>query len=207
MTTRSAVSRLGGLLAAGAQQPAGHLLRVAPVHLAAERPQVEPRQRPGFGQVFGQACVVGGGRSARRCRSLGRRDLEHREGAGQGRIGRSWLCRRAYTDTGSGDAGSDLGRDPQRGVRLGVACPCRRDSRCRRSGRGRASARPRRPPRPSPCRTSGSRPRVRRARRRPARGRCRSAPAPRRNGRGPASPPAARIASIAPTGPRPLRGT
>ena len=45
------------LLAAGAQEAAGHLLRVAPVHLAAERPQVEPRQAPGVGQVLDQPRV------------------------------------------------------------------------------------------------------------------------------------------------------
>ena len=46
------------LLAAGDQQPAGHLLGVAAVHLAAERPDVEPRQRPRLGPVLDEAGVV-----------------------------------------------------------------------------------------------------------------------------------------------------
>ena len=42
------------LLAAGGQQAPGHLLRVAPVHLAAERPDVEARQGPRVGEVLGR---------------------------------------------------------------------------------------------------------------------------------------------------------
>ena len=48
-----------GLLAAGGQQASGHLLGVAAVHLATERPDVEPRQGPDVGQVLGQAVVQG----------------------------------------------------------------------------------------------------------------------------------------------------
>ncbi len=74
-----------GLLASGGQQPTRHLLRIAPVHLAAERPEMEPRQGPRLGQVLGEARVVGRGRAARGVRRSGREELQHRQGAGRGR--------------------------------------------------------------------------------------------------------------------------
>ena len=66
---------------ASGQQSAGHLLRVAPVHLAAERPDVKPRQGARLRAKFAEAGVLRlvaapsfGGRR--------RRDLEDRETAG-----------------------------------------------------------------------------------------------------------------------------
>ena len=73
------------LVAAGGQQPPGHLLRIAPVHLAAERPHVEARQGPRLGHVLHESLVVRGGRGARGRGQPGGRELEHRQGAGQGR--------------------------------------------------------------------------------------------------------------------------
>ncbi len=73
----------GRLLAAGGQQSPGHLLRIAPVHLAAQRPEVEPRQDPRLGDVFGQARVAGCGGSARGARRRRGDELEHRQRAGR----------------------------------------------------------------------------------------------------------------------------
>src|SRR5712671_79362 len=59
------------------KQPAGHLLRVAPVHLAAERPDVERRQGPRFRAIFGQARI---GRLHRLVRwPWGNHLVEHRQ--------------------------------------------------------------------------------------------------------------------------------
>ena len=71
MTTRSAVSIDARLLAAGGQQAPGHLLGVAPVHLAAERPDVEARQRPGLGQVLRRGASSVGPRATRGARRRG----------------------------------------------------------------------------------------------------------------------------------------
>ncbi len=69
--------RLG---AARGQQLPGHLLGVAPVHLAAQRPQVEGRQRGGVRRVLGQPVVVGFGRSTRGgARRRRRDDVEDRQ--------------------------------------------------------------------------------------------------------------------------------
>ena len=78
--------RLG---APGREQPAGHLLRVAAVHLAAERPDVEPGQGARFGPELTEPLVRGIGR---RPPGGGRRrgDLEHRQQA-SGRHGRAML--------------------------------------------------------------------------------------------------------------------
>ena len=72
------------LVATGGQQPARHLLRIAPVHLAAEGPHVEARQGPRLGHVLHQPLVVGHGRGARGGHAGGG-ELEHRQDAGQGR--------------------------------------------------------------------------------------------------------------------------
>ena len=69
-----------GLFAARGQQSAGHLFGVAPVHLAAERPDVEPRERPRLWAVLVQAGVVGAyllAGSMRRTRAEFR--IEHRQ--------------------------------------------------------------------------------------------------------------------------------
>ncbi len=79
------VGEVGCLPAAGLQEPTDHLLGVAPVHLAAERPDVESRQDPGLRQVLEQTCIVGRRRLARwgRVRRDGR--IEHRQGTGHRR--------------------------------------------------------------------------------------------------------------------------
>ena len=61
------------LLAAGGQQAAGHLLGVAPVHLAAERPDVEARQRARLRAGTRRGARRPGRRAARvaRARTLG----------------------------------------------------------------------------------------------------------------------------------------
>ena len=168
-----------GLLAAGGQQPPGHLLRIAAVHLAAERPDVEARQGPGLGQVLGEA-VVGGRSPAGAARSVRVGGTISSIGSARLRVDRSVMAVRASLHRARRRgcrrpprAGPTGPRAPRR------TCPCRRGSRCRRSARDRGPSRPRRPRRPSPCRTSGSRPRARRGRRPRARGRPRSAPAPR----------------------------
>ena len=111
----------GGLVAAGGQQAAGHLLGVAPVHLAAERPDMEARQGPRVGQVLGEPVVVGraGWRGAARRR--GGDELEHRAacGWGVGSVGHG-CAGEPTTEPGRADADGHLGRDPQPGVRLGV---------------------------------------------------------------------------------------
>ena len=73
-----------GLFAAGRQEPPGHLLGVAPVHLAAQGPHVEARQPARLGQVFGEAIVDRQRRLARR-RGGRRRELQHGQRAGEGR--------------------------------------------------------------------------------------------------------------------------
>ena len=72
------------LLAAGRQQPPRHLLGVAPVHLAAERPDVEARQAARLGQVLGEP-VVAGRRGSAWLDGRRRDEVEHRQGAGLGR--------------------------------------------------------------------------------------------------------------------------
>ncbi len=69
----------GRLGAAGGEQPPGHLLRVAPVHLAAERPDVEARQGARFGPEFLDRRVDAKGLARGTRRRW--RDLEHRERA------------------------------------------------------------------------------------------------------------------------------
>ena len=95
MTTRSAASRLGASSQPAASRLPGHLLRIAPVHLAAERPDVEARQGPRLGQVLHEPLVVGRGRGAR-ARPRRRARARASAGRGSGSIDRSWLCRRAY---------------------------------------------------------------------------------------------------------------
>ena len=68
----------GRFLAAGREQPPGHLLRVAAVHLAAEGPDVEARQGAGLRQVLREAPVVRGRRPAWRVRTR-IHDVEHRQ--------------------------------------------------------------------------------------------------------------------------------
>ncbi len=75
------VLEAGRLGTAGLQQAAGHLLGVAAVHLAAERPDVEARQRPSLGQVLGDPLVPRGRRQARRRVRRWRGHLEHRQRA------------------------------------------------------------------------------------------------------------------------------
>ena len=117
--------RLG---AAGGQQAAGHLLRVAPVHLAAQGPDEERRQRTRLGTELDEAVVVG---RARPTRPAGPEAARSRAWAGRGW---SATCRAML---GPNAAGSRVGakasarerlaqrrlhlrRDPQSGVRLGV---------------------------------------------------------------------------------------
>ena len=45
------------LVAPGGEQSPGHLLRIAPVHLAAQRPQEEARQCLGLGQVLLESSI------------------------------------------------------------------------------------------------------------------------------------------------------
>ena len=74
----------------GGQQPPGHLLGVAPVHLAAERPDVEARQGAGLGAVLGEPLVGrsgGGTRGARRALDPAR--SRTRQGSARRAIGRS----------------------------------------------------------------------------------------------------------------------
>ena len=66
-----------GLGAARREQPAGHLLGVAPVHLAAERPHVERREGALVGAVLREPLVGDFGGGARRGR-LGRKQVENR---------------------------------------------------------------------------------------------------------------------------------
>ena len=125
MTTRFARLERLRLLAAGRQQPPRHLLGVAPVHLAAERPDVEPGQAARLGQVLGEPVVAGRRGSARARRSsTGRSRAWAVRAAGSASIDRSWLCRRAYDacghDASGGQPGRDLGRDPQPVVRFGI---------------------------------------------------------------------------------------
>ncbi len=75
------VVEAGRLRASGLEQAPGHLLRVAAVHLAAERPHVEPRQGAGLREVLGEALVVGRGRATRIGHGRRRQDLEHRQRA------------------------------------------------------------------------------------------------------------------------------
>ena len=77
MTIRSAASIERRLGAARGQQPPGHLLGVAAVHLAAERPHVERGEGTLVGAVLREPLIgdVEGG--ARRHR-LGREQVENR---------------------------------------------------------------------------------------------------------------------------------
>ena len=139
-----------------------------------------------LGQELGEAPSSGAAGAARRRSAPARRDLEHRQGAVGGRsVGHG--CAGEPTPTPEpADAGRDLGRDPQRRVRLGVghgvamvvAAPGRRRGRCSAAtsptaadGRGVERAvvdlQPAEPGVDA------------------ARARRRSVPAPRRSGRGP----------------------
>ena len=79
MTTRSAASIERRLGAARGEQPPGHLLGVAPVHLAAERPDEEPRQACGAsGRNSVEPRVIGRERIARSGgRGAGGDEVEH----------------------------------------------------------------------------------------------------------------------------------
>ena len=78
----------GRLGASGGEQAPGHLLGVAPVHLAAEGPDVERRQRSRIGPVFGQALVGGSvGAPSVATRRWGWHELEDRELAVHLRVG------------------------------------------------------------------------------------------------------------------------
>ena len=192
MTMRSASSKPAASAQPAWQQPPGHLLGVAAVHLAAERPEVEPRQRPRLGQVLGEPVV--GGRAGRRAAP------PDAAGGDDSSIGRARSSGRSVghrSVPGAYDAGEPRTPSATSGGTHSRACasayvPGRRGSRCRRSAT-RPSVRgdARRPPRPSRRRTSGSRPRGRRARRRRARGRRRSAPGASLKCARTASPPAA----------------
>ena len=78
------VVKAGRLIAAGPQQATGHLLRVAPVHLAAERPEVEARQGAGLREVLGQSLVGRHRRMAWRGGRTGHEAVQHGQGAGGG---------------------------------------------------------------------------------------------------------------------------
>jgi hypothetical protein len=84
--------RLG---AARREQAAGHLLGVAPVHLAAQRPDVEGGQRPRLGPVLIETVIVGRSRTARRHERRRSDDVEHGQAAeahsvGHRRHGTAW---------------------------------------------------------------------------------------------------------------------
>ncbi len=66
------------------EEPTGHLLRVAPVHLAAERPDHERGQGPRFRPELAQAAVLGLRGTARRGRGR-RHDLQDRQLGSAGR--------------------------------------------------------------------------------------------------------------------------
>jgi hypothetical protein len=70
----------GRLGTARGEQAAGHLLGVAPVHLAAERPDVEAREGRRVGPVLGET-LVGRMRRLGWRRRRGRDEVEHRERA------------------------------------------------------------------------------------------------------------------------------
>ena len=76
------------LLAADREEPAGHLLGVAAVHLTAQRPDMEPRHRRDFRSVLDQALVDGRRRDARRRHGRGRDGIEDREASGARSRGR-----------------------------------------------------------------------------------------------------------------------
>ena len=67
--------------APGGEEPPGHLLGVASVHLASERPHEEDGQGCGLGQVFDEPAVRRGRRMCRSTGRGGRGHLEDREGA------------------------------------------------------------------------------------------------------------------------------
>ena len=67
----------GCLGTARREQPAGHLLGIAPVHLAAERPQVERGEGTLVGAVLREP-LVGDVRGGARRHRLGREQVEHR---------------------------------------------------------------------------------------------------------------------------------
>src|SRR5205814_331580 len=67
-----------GFSAAGPEQPAGHLLRIAAVHLAAQRPDEEARQRLVLGPELLEARV-------RRYRGVARDRSRRAAGRGRGR--------------------------------------------------------------------------------------------------------------------------
>ena len=83
MTTRSAASIAGASATAGGEQAPGHLLGVALVHLAAQRPDEERRQRAHLGPELVEALV---GRVERRARAgrAGDRRREVEDGQGIG---------------------------------------------------------------------------------------------------------------------------
>ena len=163
ITMRSAALEAHRLGAAGGQQPTGHLLGVAPVHLAAQRPDVERRQRGGVRPVLGQPIVVGpvGRRAAgRRRRRAGRSRGSAAGGSSGGRSIRSAGRWRSMPSTVAGPRRPRVGPTVRRAPRrTGL---CRHGSRNLPSGRARARRRQPRPPPPWPGRTSGRRPRDRR---------------------------------------------
>ena len=69
----------GCLVAACRKQPAGHLLGVAVVHLAAERPDVEARQSPRFRAVLREALVSERRRRDNSARPRRHADVENRQ--------------------------------------------------------------------------------------------------------------------------------
>ncbi len=158
----------GRLGTAGGQQPPGHLLGVALVHLAAQRPDEERRQRAHLGPELVEALVS---RVERRARAGGagdrRREVEDGQGSGRhsGAMVVQGSCRPSTAVWGERTSASSRelsGRAPPGGPRPAPrASPARRSSprtarsprgsRSRRSPPAPATARPRPPPRePAP---------------------------------------------------------
>ena len=204
------------LLAAGREQPTGHLLRVAAVHLAAQGPDVEARQRGASGRYSVRRASTGAsgtrgsagatGATASRTGServaeresctvramVRRRSKRPRRHAHRRRPTKSRS--RSPTSGGTHSGACDVGVRAEVAV---IVAAARRDQAVR--GRDLLH-RLRRCPR----RTSGSRPRGRRGPPRPARARLRARSAPSRKWARTGSPPAARMAAIASSGPRPV---
>jgi len=66
-------------LTPGIQQSARHLLRIAPVHLTAKRPDMEPGQRPGLRDVLDESLIGWRGRVTSHPFGGGGRELQHRQ--------------------------------------------------------------------------------------------------------------------------------
>ena len=145
MTTRSAASIERRLGAARGQQATGHLLGVAPVHLAAERPDPEARQRLVLGPELGP-----------RARRRPRRPRRGPPGAGpggsdveDGQLARRHAVRPRHrgvpvAERRRGSRGGDVVGDPRLARSPRRRCPRRRGSRCRpRRRAGGAPPRPR----------------------------------------------------------------